>query len=105
MNKLFAFATQIETKTKNDHIESKNTKKKSGDPGLWRDVLAYWILGLGTEFGYVVMICAANDILHGFGHSSVNDFVFLFSEDYLLVGTFFVRDLFLERMWFFRAMF
>lgn len=73
-DKLFG-AARIDTKSKaNGHIDSENPKKKSVDPELWRDVLAYWILGLGTEFGYVVMICAANDILHGFEHSSVNNF-------------------------------
>lgn len=73
LQKLFC-AKRIEPKT-NGHIKSNEPKKKKNvDPELWRDVLAYWILGLGTEFGYVVMICAANDILHGFGHSSVNVF-------------------------------
>lgn len=72
LKKLFC-AKQMETKKINGHIETNNNAlKKSADPGLWRDLLAYWILGLGTEFGYVVMICAATDILHGFGNSNVN---------------------------------
>lgn len=67
----FFCAKRIEPTT-NSHTETNNNlKKKSADPQLWRDVLAYWILGFCTEFGYVVMIAAANDILHGFGHSSV----------------------------------
>lgn len=40
-----------------------NVKK---DQQLWRDIVAYWILGLCTEFGYVVIISASHDILHRF---------------------------------------
>lgn len=31
-----------------------------------RDLISFWILGLCTEFGYILMICAAFDILHRF---------------------------------------
>lgn len=50
---------------------------KSEKSEAWRNVLAYWILGLGTEFGYVVMICAASDIINNF-QSSVIRFACLF---------------------------
>lgn len=33
------------------------------DKGLWRDLTAYWILGLCNNYGYVVMLSAAHDIL------------------------------------------
>ncbi|XP_055617241.1 battenin [Toxorhynchites rutilus septentrionalis] len=33
------------------------------DRGLWRDLVAYWILGLCNNYGYVVMLTAAHDIL------------------------------------------
>lgn len=33
---------------------------KVRDPGRWRDLLAYWILGLCNNFGYVVMLSAAH---------------------------------------------
>ncbi|XP_053680491.1 battenin isoform X2 [Anopheles nili] len=33
------------------------------DKGLWRDLVAYWILGLCNNYGYVVMLTAAHDIL------------------------------------------
>lgn len=46
-------------------------KKNNIDRRLWRNLLAYWILGLCTEFGYVVIICAAHDILHRFESSDV----------------------------------
>lgn len=60
---------RLETKT-NGHLATKESKKRRSDPQLWRDILAYWILGLACEFGYVVVISAAHDILHGFGSSS-----------------------------------
>lgn len=52
-----------ERKTPDDLNAVKNVKK---DQQLWRDILAYWILGLCTDFGYVVIISAAHDILHRF---------------------------------------
>lgn len=36
---------------------------KVKDPGRWRDLVAYWILGLCNNFGYVVMLSAAHDII------------------------------------------
>ena len=30
----------------------------------WRNLVAFWILGLCNNFGYVVMLSAAHDILH-----------------------------------------
>lgn len=32
----------------------------------WRELISFWTFGLCTEFGYVVMICAAYDILSRF---------------------------------------
>lgn len=31
---------------------------------MWRDLIAYWILGLTNNYGYVVMLTAAHDIVH-----------------------------------------
>lgn len=39
---------------------------KRKDQQLWRDLLAYWILGLCTNYGYVVVLSAAHDILTQF---------------------------------------
>lgn len=36
---------------------------KCKDPGRWRDLVAYWILGMCNNFGYVVMLSAAHDII------------------------------------------
>ncbi|EDV97844.1 GH14467 [Drosophila grimshawi] len=36
------------------------------DRSLWRDLTAYWILGLCNNYGYVVMLSAAHDIIDQF---------------------------------------
>lgn len=33
------------------------------DPQRWRDLTAYWVLGLCNNYGYVVMLSAAHDII------------------------------------------
>uniref|UniRef100_A0A1A9WE49 Battenin n=1 Tax=Glossina brevipalpis TaxID=37001 RepID=A0A1A9WE49_9MUSC len=38
---------------------------------LWRDLTAYWILGLCNNYGYVVMLSAAHDIIGQFHHEVV----------------------------------
>lgn len=42
-------------------IQKKSAKVK--DSGRWRDLTAYWILGLCNNYGYVVMLSAAHDII------------------------------------------
>lgn len=42
-------------------IQKKNEKIR--DHGRWRDLTAYWILGLCNNYGYVVMLSAAHDII------------------------------------------
>lgn len=39
---------------------------KFKDGGRWRDLTAYWILGLCNNYGYVVMLSAAHDIIGRF---------------------------------------
>uniref|UniRef100_A0A1A9UM16 Sulfatase N-terminal domain-containing protein n=1 Tax=Glossina austeni TaxID=7395 RepID=A0A1A9UM16_GLOAU len=41
--------------------------------GLWRDLTAYWILGLCNIYGYVVMLSAAHDVLDKFPHQIPSD--------------------------------
>ncbi|XP_017490141.1 PREDICTED: battenin-like, partial [Rhagoletis zephyria] len=43
------------------------------DRKLWRDLTAYWILGLCNNYGYVVMLSAAHDIIAQFQDSEVDD--------------------------------
>ncbi|XP_063695706.1 battenin-like isoform X2 [Culicoides brevitarsis] len=44
--------------------ETASYTSNSSKKGLWRDLSAYWILGLCNNFGYVVMLTAAHDIIH-----------------------------------------
>lgn len=50
---------------------AKPEKSKSNDPGRWRDLTAYWILGLCNNYGYVVMLSAAHDIIGRFSGEEV----------------------------------
>lgn len=47
---------------------------KVKDPGRWRDLLAYWLLGLCNNFGYVVMLSAAHDIIARMKNDGVSVF-------------------------------
>lgn len=40
-------------------INPKTTKK----PKIWRDLIAFWILGLCNNFGNMVLLTAAHDVI------------------------------------------
>lgn len=42
------------------------------DKSLWRDLTAYWILGLCNNYGYNVMLSAAHDIIEKFNEKVRN---------------------------------
>jgi hypothetical protein len=42
---------------------SSNRNKLNRDRGLWRDLLSYWIFGLCNNYGYVIILTSAYDIL------------------------------------------
>lgn len=52
----------------------KSEKSKIKDPQRWRDLTAYWILGLCNNYGYVVMLSAAHDIIGRFSGEEVRGF-------------------------------
>lgn len=62
--------------TKIQTISEKVDEVKFRDPGRWRDLTAYWILGLCNNYGYVVMLSAAHDIIKRFSPADheVNNF-------------------------------
>ncbi|KAB0801466.1 hypothetical protein PPYR_05821 [Photinus pyralis] len=45
-------------------VQVKVNALQSNKKDYWRSLVAYWILGLCNNYGYVVMLSAANDILH-----------------------------------------
>lgn len=63
-------------------------KDKVHSGGLWRDLTAFWIFGLCNNFGYIVMLTAAHDIIADLAENDVscNDKLKL-----LLVKLFFLR--------------
>lgn len=50
--------------------EKVGAEVKLKDPERWRDLTAYWILGLCNNFGYVVMLSAAHDIISRINNSN-----------------------------------
>lgn len=46
-----------------DNQSRRSQSKEVRDPGLWRDLFSYWLFGLCNNFGYVVMLTAAHDII------------------------------------------
>lgn len=63
------FTKRLEIKV-NGQTDSNDPKEEKSDTQIWRNVIAYWLLGLTTEFGYVLIISAAHDILQTFGSDS-----------------------------------
>ncbi|XP_055904115.1 battenin-like isoform X2 [Eupeodes corollae] len=58
-----------------EKAESTTTTAPPQDKQLWRDLVGFWILGLCNNFGYVVMLSAAHDIIARFDNNQV---LFLF---------------------------
>lgn len=59
---------------KSDELPINDVASPVKDVGLWRDLTAYWFLGLCNNYGYVVMLSAAHDIIARFGDEvSVNN--------------------------------
>ncbi|XP_055855569.1 battenin-like [Episyrphus balteatus] len=53
---------------KQNALEKATPEQK--DKQLWRDLVAFWILGLCNNFGYVVMLSAAHDIIARFDETT-----------------------------------
>ena len=51
-----------ELATSKNNFGEKNRKVNSAT--AWRNLTAFWVLGLCNNFGYVVMLTAAHDILN-----------------------------------------
>ncbi|KAK7790899.1 hypothetical protein R5R35_007943 [Gryllus longicercus] len=46
---------------------------RANRPKKWRNMVAYWLLGLCNNYGYVVMLSAAHDVLEKTDHSASDD--------------------------------
>ena len=66
---LAAGVIQMSAVSKSDNSELTPLQSRPEDRN-YRNLVAYWILGLCNNFGYVVMLSAAHDILsENFGQS------------------------------------
>lgn len=54
-------------------IPSATNANQPRDKEVWRDLAAYWILGMCNNYGYVVMLSAAHDIIERFADHQVSD--------------------------------
>lgn len=61
---------------KSSHDITEPQSEDSKDPQLWRDLTAFWLLGLCNNYGYVVMLSAAHDIIASFG--GVSAFILIY---------------------------
>lgn len=64
---------------------------KSKDTQLWRDLIAYWVLGLCNNYGYVVMLSAAHDIIGRFGGEHVSKFFNILFKSIRIYFCFYTR--------------
>ncbi|XP_055904116.1 battenin-like [Eupeodes corollae] len=48
------------------HKDTESAEESPEDKQVWRDLVGFWILGLCNNFGYVVMLSAAHDIIARF---------------------------------------
>lgn len=65
-----------------DEIKSTADNRYRRDKQIWRDYVAFWMLGLCNNYGYVVMLSAAHDIIGRFGvHDEVSFIIYLISFD------------------------
>lgn len=56
----------------NVNANTSNTNDQTiNDVHKWRNILAFWILGLCNNYGYVVMLSAAFDIIKRFNRVTV----------------------------------
>lgn len=57
----------------NGHGNSAPTVSSVHDVHKWRNTLSFWILGMCNNYGYVVMLSAAIDIINRFNRSLVRE--------------------------------
>lgn len=53
------------------NANSTPTASSTHDIHKWRNTLSFWVLGMCNNYGYIVMLSAAIDIINRFNRSSV----------------------------------
>lgn len=57
-----------------NNVDTTGTDQTINDVHKWRNILSFWILGLCNNYGYVVMLSAALDIIKQFNGVTVSEF-------------------------------
>lgn len=65
----------IDNGEKAENSEHSEEQLITRDKGVWRDLVAFWFLGLSNNYGYVVMLSAAHDIIQHFGQHEVSTYI------------------------------
>lgn len=45
------------------NINKRTSRNNEQDPGRWRDLVGFWVLGMSNNYGYIIMLSAAHDII------------------------------------------
>lgn len=61
----------LEEKEKKKKQAAKVAEPKVKDPDRWRDLTAFWFLGICNNFGFNVILTAAHDIITELGNVSI----------------------------------
>lgn len=64
--------TQQNQNTTNDTSPTTSPTVQVHDIHKWRNILSFWILGMCNNYGYVVMLSAAFDIIQRFNGNGVS---------------------------------
>lgn len=64
-------AIQNRQRNRRVNIESDAPRMHNTNHYKWRNLISFWILGLCNNYGYVVMLTAAHDIIKRFNGYSV----------------------------------
>lgn len=64
-----------------NNVNTNNTQNNNNVQ--WRNLISFWILGMCNNYGYVVMLSAAHDIIERFSGYSVKIFILIASITFL----------------------
>ncbi|XP_063709903.1 battenin-like [Culicoides brevitarsis] len=70
-----------------------NEPDKAKDAGLWRDLVAFWFLGICNNYGFIVMLAAAHDIIHELSPDQPSDVKFVRNCNSMSTGTVLLADI------------
>lgn len=72
---LSSAVSAIQSQSQESQSSSSNNNIITRDDHKWRNILSFWILGLCNNYGFVVMLSAAYDIIKRFDGLTVRKYV------------------------------